>query len=103
MKIVALALLVANVSSVSVSSSEKSLSHDTTLGDIAAAFNAACHHEDGKKLCDKSMAELFNPMAAQHARFCNSYCLLLARGQFHQSFLQNDLEGIGEKASQADQ
>ena len=93
MKTVALALLVANVSSVSVSSSENSLlqdlSHDaTTLGDIAAAFNAACLHGDGKKVCDKSIAELFNPMASKHARFCNSYC----RGQSHQSFLQNDLE-----------
>ena len=97
MKFAAFAVLVRNVASVSVSSGEKTSSQDssygaTTLGDIAAAFNTACQHEEGKKVCDKSIVELLNPLAERQAMYCNTYCPLHARVQ--PSFLQSDLEAL---------
>ena len=99
MKIAAFALLVTNVASTSLL---KDWSDDATLGDMATTLNAACHQGDFKELCDKSLQDLFKHDAA--AAFCDSHCpqaqqwwehrALLARGRPHQSFLQNDLEGV---------
>ena len=112
MKFAAVALLVANVSSASVSSEEtakavsllKQVSHDTTLGDLGKALTAGCDSSDWLNLCEKPIAELLHSAESfQMTAFCDSHCplppryenrALLARGQPHQSLLQNDLEAL---------
>ena len=117
MKFAGLALVVANVASVSVTSDEKAkalslwkdVSHDATLGDLGKTLNATCHNGDWQNLCDRPIAELFRAAEdSQMTAFCDSHCplsrraehrALLARGQPHQSFLQNDLEALASHTS----
>ena len=110
MKFAAVALLVANVSSASVSSEEtakavsllKQVSHDATLGDLGKALTAGCNSGDWMNLCDKPIAEYSHAAEDSHmSGFCDTHCptryehrALLARGQPHQSLLQNDLEAL---------
>ena len=98
MKLAAFALLIANVSSASVSSEKsllKGLSSDVTIGDVAATLDEFCHRrEGGQSVCKQSIGEL---LGNAESSFCDAHCpparrQLLAREQPHQSFLQNDLE-----------
>ena len=110
MKFATFAFLVANVSSVSVSSEEiakaasllKQVDHDATFGDLGKALSAGCGSGDWPNLCDRPIAELFRAAEDSHmSGFCDTHCptryerrALLARGQPHQSLLQNDLEAL---------
>ena len=80
----------------------KQVSHDATLGDLGKALTAGCNGGDWMNLCDKPIAELFRAAEdSQMSVFCDTHCptryehrALLARGQPHQSLLQNDLEAL---------
>ena len=87
----------------------KQVSHDATLGDLGKALTAGCDSGDWLNLCDRPIAQLFRAAEdSQMTAFCDSHCplsrrskhrALLARGQPHQSFLQNDLEALASDTS----
>ena len=87
MKFGALALLAAGASAASSENSlMKSLSNDVTIDHIAASLDELCNVK-GSPACDKTLGEI----VGDGPSFCDTHCPR-ARGQPHQSFLQNDLE-----------